>query len=225
MQTGAARAQRQRRQLMTRLTTRGGGHRTRRGTAGGGGALRPGVAALGAVALGLALSGCGGGDDGGADPEAGADRSTPAHEEESEPPAEEPLGAEDEADAGGGAEGDADGAGDAETYVVNFYGEENIDGNPEQQPENLVLSEHTSLQEVDWEEWDGEQAVGSGLLSGMWCLPECLDEPFDAVVTLSDPQEFNGEVFYTTFLVESAEAEPFEPDDLDGERPLAVPED
>lgn len=123
----------------------------------------------------------------------------------------------------GGTAGSGGGGGQDRPFVINFYGEENTGGNPEREPANLVVTEHTSMSSVEWERWDGEVAVGSGLLSGVWCLPECLDDPFDAKVTLSDPEEINGELYYSTFELESSQAAKYHADDLDGPRPLAQP--
>jgi hypothetical protein len=196
--------------------------------------VRAGVAVLGAVVLGLATTACGedgetadDGTAGGAGDTGSAQQSpSPTPAEESEEPGESQEPEETEppegsADTGGDDGGEA--AAQVRPFVINFYGEENTGGNPEREPANLVVSEHTSLSSLDWARWDGEQAVASGQLAGIWCMPDCLDDPFDASITLSGPEKINGEVYYTTFEVVAPEAASFQADDLDGERPLARP--
>jgi hypothetical protein len=192
--------------------------------------VRAAVAVVGAVVLGLAGSGCGDDGEGG---EAGTDSGGQAQESPEPTPTEEPEEtapeetAPEEPDEPSVTEEPEDGTQEPEPrgkpFVLNFYGEENTGGNPEREPENLVLSEYSAVNKVVWEQWDGEQAVGSGLLSGTWCLPECIDDPYKTSITLSDPEEVNGELFYTTFVLDSPQAEDAQAEDLEGERPLEVP--
>ncbi|NJQ05727.1 hypothetical protein [Streptomyces lonarensis] len=198
----------------------------------GGRRARPVVALLGAVVLALSTSGCGGDDADTADTGVSAD----ATAENTDPTT---AGGEDTEDGGRGdagttapeegeepTPGSAGGTAPEDTtrpYVVNFYGEENADGAAEREPANLVLSEHSSLQDVEWSEWNGDRAVGTGRLSGMWCLPDCADQPFDATVTLSEPTDVDGDLYFAAFDLEAPAAEEYRADDLDGERPLQLP--
>ncbi|MDB1088027.1 hypothetical protein PJ985_10670 [Streptomyces sp. ACA25] len=112
-------------------------------------------------------------------------------------------------------------------HVLNFYGEENTEGSAERSPRTLVLSEFTTISDLTWERWDTKRAVGTGAVSGTWCLPECLDDPLPASVVLSDPESVRGKVFYTAFLLEpekEADAAQYEGvEDLNARRPLATP--
>ncbi|MFX4291527.1 hypothetical protein [Streptomyces bohaiensis] len=213
--------------------TRPGASRGRRGAAArrlllGGRRGRPVVALLGAMVLALATSGCGGGEPTGEAPaETAPEHTDPA------------SGGTGEATTGDGGRGEADtpapgdptpgsagGTAPEDTtrpYVVNFYGEENAEGAAEREPANLVLSEHSSLQEMQWSEWNGDRAVGTGLLSGMWCLPDCADQPFEATVTLSEPTDVAGDVYFAAFDLDAPGAQEYRADDLDGERPLQLP--
>ncbi len=205
----------------------------------GGPRARAAVAVLGAVALALTTTGCG--EDEATDRGAGENRPVAgtSPQEDTEAPADDTTtDAEDSTDedpATGTADdsdtedatdrpAQADGADSGDRpYVVNFYGEENADGNPEREPGNLVVSEHSSIQQIEWQEWNGGEAVGTGLLSGIWCLPECMDEPFEATVTLSDPTDVNGDLYFSTFELEAPDADGYVVDDMDGERPLLLP--
>ncbi|NJP66007.1 hypothetical protein [Streptomyces spiramenti] len=196
----------------------------------GGRRARPVVALLGAVVLALSTVGCGG-DDTGTDVSAETTPETPGTT----------TGGTGEPDTADGGRGDADTSAPAEQeptpgsaggtaaedtdgpYVVNFYGEENADGAAEREPANLVLSEHSSLQDMEWTEWGADRAVGTGRLSGMWCLPDCADQPFDATVVLSGPTEVDGDVYFAAFDLDAPDAGEFRTDDLDGERPLQLP--
>lgn len=64
-------------------------------------------------------------------------------------------------------------------YVVAYMGD------PLQRPSRLALDEFNAMARIRWESWGGGSAVGSGELSGMWCLPQCLAEPYRATITLS----------------------------------------
>ncbi|GAB3122401.1 hypothetical protein GCM10027160_41310 [Streptomyces calidiresistens] len=185
----------------------------------GGRAGRLTAALLGATLLALPLAACGeaGNDaDGGGDttetaPTAGG---TPDTEADTRTEDEGPDGAAAEGDgaAEGAAEGDPGdpGAGSGDTgtdapdpaspddpLVFNYHGAE--DGRADRAPDDLVLTEFSTLNDVTWRSWDSEEAVGSGLLAGTWCLPECLDDPLPAEVLLKDPEEINGDPYFTAF--------------------------
>lgn len=109
-------------------------------------------------------------------------------------------------------------------YVINHYGEENADrGRAERSPRNLVLSEFTSINEVTWKQWGAKKAVGTGQVTGTWCLDTCLDKPLKATVTLTDPKTVNGRKVFTAFTLKPADgAGAYDAEDLRGKRPLAT---
>ncbi|MEU9121271.1 hypothetical protein AB0C96_15695 [Streptomyces sp. NPDC048506] len=109
-------------------------------------------------------------------------------------------------------------------YVINHYGEENADnGRAERSPANLVLSEFTSVNHVNWEQWGAKHAVGTGRVTGTWCLDTCLDKPLKATVTLSDPKTVHGRKVFTTFTLKLTDQPgAYDAEDLHGKRPLAT---
>ncbi|MCE7080215.1 hypothetical protein [Streptomyces sp. ST2-7A] len=111
--------------------------------------------------------------------------------------------AEEEAEGDAGTDAGTDAPEPASTddpMVFNYYRAEG--GRADRAPDNLVLTEFSTLNDVTWESWDGREAIGSGLLSGTWCLPDCLDDPFPAEVVLKDPEDINGEPYFTAFELE-----------------------
>ncbi|MFF4606059.1 hypothetical protein ACFY12_25375 [Streptomyces sp. NPDC001339] len=109
-------------------------------------------------------------------------------------------------------------------YVINHYGEENAEhGRAERSPANLVLSEFTSLHHANWKAWSAKRAVGTGEVTGTWCLDTCLDEPLKATVTLADPKAVDGRRIFTTFTLELADGRgTYDSEDLRGKRPLVT---
>ncbi|GAU68799.1 hypothetical protein SSP35_09_00420 [Streptomyces sp. NBRC 110611] len=109
-------------------------------------------------------------------------------------------------------------------YVINHYGEEHADrGRAERNPANLVLSEFTSLHHANWREWSAKRAVGTGEVTGTWCLDTCLGRPLKATVTLADPKIVDGRKVFTTFTLELADGPGgYESEDLRGKRPLVT---
>ncbi|MFE0376969.1 hypothetical protein ACFW1M_15595 [Streptomyces inhibens] len=109
-------------------------------------------------------------------------------------------------------------------YVINHFGEENADkGRAERSPKNLVLSEFTSINGLNWQQWGAKKAVGTGKVTGTWCLDTCLDKPLKATVTLSDPKTVNGKKVFSTFTLKLAgNPGTYDSEDLRGKRPLAT---
>lgn len=109
-------------------------------------------------------------------------------------------------------------------YVINHYGEENADkGHAERSPKNLVLSEFTSIGGVHWKQWGTKKAVGTGKVTGSWCLDTCLDKPLKATVTLSDPKNVHGRQVFSSFTLKLAgKPGTYDVEDLHGKRPLAT---
>lgn len=109
-------------------------------------------------------------------------------------------------------------------YVINHFGEENADkGRAERSPKNLVLSEFTSIKRLGWKQWDAKQAVGTGEVTGTWCLDTCLDKPLKATVTLGDPKTVNGKKVFSSFTLKLAGGQgAYDAEDLHGKRPLAT---
>ncbi|MFG2831713.1 hypothetical protein ACGFWI_30285 [Streptomyces sp. NPDC048434] len=109
-------------------------------------------------------------------------------------------------------------------YVMNHYGEENADkGRAERSPKNLVLSEFTSAQGLNWKQWDAKKAVATGQVTGAWCLDTCLDKPLKATLTLSDPKTVHGKKVFSSFTLKLAGGSgAYDSEDLQGKRPLAT---
>lgn len=77
-------------------------------------------------------------------------------------------------------------------------------GGPLQRPERFAVSEFASLTSLTWESWGGSEASATGMLSGMWCLPECLEDGgFPATVELSDPVPQERVAYYRSATVHS----------------------
>ncbi|WP_433250557.1 hypothetical protein ACQPYK_04370 [Streptosporangium sp. CA-135522] len=96
-------------------------------------------------------------------------------------------------------------------YVFNLYGAE--EGRADQRPANLVASEFSSLRELNWSTWGPEKAVGRGRLSGTWCLPGCLAEPYTATITLGAVRKVRGKKYFTRFGIDGDFPKPEEPAD------------
>ncbi len=104
-------------------------------------------------------------------------------------------------------------------YVINLYGNE--EGVAEQRPVNLVASEFSTVKGITWRSWGPARAVGAGKLSGTWCLPNCLEHPYDATITLSKVRKVNDKRYFTRFDIAGDFPEPDQPDDrLTGSLPL-----
>ncbi|MDI3406491.1 hypothetical protein [Streptomyces cavernicola] len=113
----------------------------------------------------------------------------------------------------------------ATPYVVQRSGEETPDARAgaQRRPERLVLTEFTSISGVDWARWDARDAVGSGLVTGSWCLSTCQDKPLKATLRLSDPRTVDGKRVYSAFtLTLSDRTGTYDSEDLRGKRPLAT---
>ncbi|WP_285760740.1 hypothetical protein [Nocardiopsis ansamitocini] len=92
----------------------------------------------------------------------------------------------------------AEGGQAADVWVFNTWSAEQ--GADYQEPKGLVLTEFTSLNEIEWTSWEPDEATGSGDLTGTWCLPpDCGGGPFPVTVRLSDPQEVAGRSYYTRY--------------------------
>lgn len=113
---------------------------------------------------------------------------------------------------------------DVTPYVVNHYGEANADvGRAERSPKTLVLSEFTTISGITWREWGAARAVGTGKVTGTWCLQTCADKPLKATVTLSDPEAVGGRKVFSAFVLSlSGRPGAYDSEDLKGRRPLAT---
>ncbi|MFJ5803803.1 hypothetical protein [Streptomyces decoyicus] len=109
-------------------------------------------------------------------------------------------------------------------YVINHVGEENADqGKAERSPESLVLSEFTSVGDLNWKQWDAKKAVATGNVTGNWCLETCLDKPLKGTLTLSDPKTVNGKKVFSSFTLKLAGGSgAYDSEDLQGKHPLAT---
>ena len=105
-------------------------------------------------------------------------------------------------------------------YVFNTYGAE--EGRTDQRPADLVLSEFSTLNHVAWQSWGPTQALGTGKLSGTWCLPGCLDAPYDATVTLRALQPVRGKAYFTHYELR-AKLPPAQRQDADLQGSLPTP--
>ncbi|GAA4589015.1 hypothetical protein GCM10023194_42120 [Planotetraspora phitsanulokensis] len=101
-----------------------------------------------------------------------------------------------------GSPGSATGADDGTeipVYVLNFHGAE--EGRSDQRPGDLTLSEFSTLNQVVWQSWGPTKAAGSGKLTGTWCLPGCMDRPYEATVTLSNVSPVKGKGYFTKYEI------------------------
>ncbi|GLX02914.1 hypothetical protein [Microtetraspora sp. NBRC 16547] len=96
-------------------------------------------------------------------------------------------------------------------YVRNLHGAEA--GRDDQRPANLVLSEFSVLNGITWKSWGPDRAVGTGGLSGSWCLPGCLKKQYEATVTLSGVTTVKGTRYFTRFDVDGDFPKPGDPAD------------
>ncbi|WP_066361086.1 hypothetical protein [Herbidospora mongoliensis] len=87
-----------------------------------------------------------------------------------------------------------------DVYVLNFFGDEQ--GSPAQKPADLVISEFSTMNKLRWDKWGPDNAVGHGMLTGSWCLPDCLEKPYEAKVTLATPTSRQGRTFFTSYTIE-----------------------
>ncbi|WP_116247449.1 hypothetical protein [Nocardiopsis sp. FIRDI 009] len=103
--------------------------------------------------------------------------------------------------------------GDGGTYVFNRYGDP--EGYDDQRPTDYVATEFTTFGRMNWEEWSEDTARGHGELSGTWCFEQnCVDDPYEVDVELSDPTEVGGTTYFSTYTVS----------DPDGDMPADVRE-
>ncbi|MDP9863344.1 MULTISPECIES: hypothetical protein [Streptosporangium] len=91
-------------------------------------------------------------------------------------------------------------------YVFNLHGAE--EGRADQRPTDLVLSENSSISEVTWSKWGPQAALGTGKLTGTWCLPDCETEPYTATVLLGSVQRMKGKRYFAHFGVSGDFPEP-----------------
>ncbi|GII53451.1 hypothetical protein Pth03_18400 [Planotetraspora thailandica] len=84
-------------------------------------------------------------------------------------------------------------------YVLNLYGAE--EGRSDQKPGDLTVSEFSTLNGVTWQSWGPTRAAGSGELTGSWCLPQCMDTPYTATVTLSNVAAVKGKGYFTKYEI------------------------
>ncbi|WP_344969538.1 hypothetical protein [Salinactinospora qingdaonensis] len=99
---------------------------------------------------------------------------------------------EDAADAAS-AEPAEETAGTREVYVQIFQdGGENYDT---QRPVRFSLTEFETFNDLNWSHWGPDSATGQGNLSGTWCMPKCLDRPYPATLTITDPVKV-GDTWY-----------------------------
>lgn len=56
---------------------------------------------------------------------------------------------------------------------------------PLQRPASFVLNDSVSLTGLRWASWGDATAQATGGLSGVWCEPECEEQPYAVKVTLS----------------------------------------
>lgn len=103
---------------------------------------------------------------------------------------------------GCGSTGDRAAVTGATVYVMNFHGTEQ--GRADYRPRDLVLSEFTTLNAMTWRSWGPARAVGTGRLSGSWCLPTCSDAPYQATVTLSHVVPARGKGYFTRYEITAA---------------------
>ncbi|MFI6389210.1 hypothetical protein [Nonomuraea sp. NPDC050540] len=82
-------------------------------------------------------------------------------------------------------------------YVVAYMGD------ALQRPSDFALTEFSGMNGVRWQSWGGERAVGTGELSGTWCLPGCEAKGYPATITLSRLTRLERTGYYARFTVTS----------------------
>lgn len=101
------------------------------------------------------------------------------------------------ADGGVRVEGTAPASPKPPVYVVVYMGD------AFQRPAAFALTEFSSITKVRWSSWGGETAVGTGEVSGTWCLPACETKGYPATITLSKIQWLERTGYYSRFTVTS----------------------
>ncbi|MFF4418947.1 hypothetical protein ACFYY8_40995 [Streptosporangium sp. NPDC001559] len=102
-------------------------------------------------------------------------------------------------------------------YVIAYLGD------PLRRPSRLALDEFNSVTGIRWESWGGESAVGTGELSGTWCLPDCQERPYRGTITLSELIWHERAGYYGRFTVRADGLPPDKAKELTGGK-LTVPE-
>ncbi len=95
-------------------------------------------------------------------------------------------------------------------------------GQPLGRPAHFALTEHASLSSLRWRGWGGPQAVATGRVGGMWCLPGCASSGYPATVELSGLEHHERVSYYTRATVRSADLPPDRAREL-RDVPLPVP--
>lgn len=80
---------------------------------------------------------------------------------------------------------------------------------PLRRPTAIGLTEFVTVSELRWGSWGDGTAHATGKLSGMWCLPECGEKPYEVNVTLSALEKQERVAYYRRATVE-----PVHPEDL-----------
>lgn len=185
------------------------------------------AAVVGAAVLGLTATACGRSDE---DSSKVAEASSPAASVSGsqEPDAETtPSADEPSADPSGSASAEAGPSESATTrpFVIS-QGEEKPEAeNADRRPSKLVLSEFTTVDRITWKQWTGDEATGSGEVTGTWCLETCQDKPLKGTVTLTDPKTVNGKRYFSAYTLKLADGtkKTYDTEDLSGKRQLATP--
>lgn len=77
-------------------------------------------------------------------------------------------------------------------------------GDPLQRPERFAVSEFVTLISLTWESWGGPEATATGVLRGMWCLPEC-EDGYPATVVLREPVRAERVAYYSRATIHAEE--------------------
>ncbi|QSB05764.1 hypothetical protein [Natronoglycomyces albus] len=131
------------------------------------------------AASALLLAACGTGDDAAPEDEATPTAEAPTEDDDSnEDAAPDDLtqGLPDELEV-------------HDVYAHLIHMEDPIPDELVQTPESMMLQENSNADNMEWYIWGPDRAVAIGTVSGLWCMPECVDEPYEARITLCDVQD------------------------------------
>jgi hypothetical protein len=101
-----------------------------------------------------------------------------------------------------------------ETKIADAYASDVTGGDLTEKPSEIILGNHSQLEEITWSEWGADLAVGSGTLFRIVeCDPSCAEDPGErlpATVKAWEPT-FNPDNvrYYSKLTVEPSEGTPF----------------
>ncbi|MEJ8649673.1 hypothetical protein WKI65_16670 [Streptomyces sp. MS1.AVA.3] len=77
-------------------------------------------------------------------------------------------------------------------------------GHPLTRPTGFALTEFSSVSRLSWRSWGKPEAVATGRVQGMWCIPHCPAHGYPATVELSRLQRQENVSYYSRAVVRSS---------------------